>query len=70
MTFLDLHFLVVLKTYTKKVLAAGTFKGCSGTFGGCSDTFGRFVVHPVESILLASLGAFTILRIRRDIVTY
>ena len=37
--FLDMHILIVLKTQAKKVLSAGTIKGCFGTLGRCSGTF-------------------------------
>ena len=37
--FLDLCFLLVLKTKAKKVLSASTFKGYFGTLGECFGPF-------------------------------
>ena len=50
-----MYFLVVLKTETKKVLSAGTFKGCFVTFCGCSGTSNfssnGLIEQSVESVL-------------------
>ena len=50
-TFLDLCFLVALKTEAKKVLSAGIFNGCLRFFLPDEGHYCRINDHPVESVL-------------------
>ena len=54
-TFLDLRFLVVLKTQAKKVLSAGIFNGCLRFFLPDEEQYCRMNDHPVECVLQPSL---------------
>ena len=53
-TFLNLRFLVVLKTYAKKVLSAGIFNGCLRFFLPDEEHYCRMNDHPVECVLQPS----------------
>ena len=58
-TFLDLRFLVVLKTQAKKVLSAGIFNGCLRFFLPDEEHYCRMNDHPVECVLHPSLYNLT-----------
>ena len=58
-TFLDLRFLVVLKTQAKKVLSAGIFNGCLRFFLPDEEHYCRMNDHPVECVLHSSCNLYT-----------